>query len=225
MIDETHEPGLRSWIDTANSQATDFPIQNLPFGLFRRTGSQDQPRIGVAIGDQILDLAQCRERGRLDGLPEPLREACRAAILNPVMALGPMSTGLRRRLVELLRAGAPAEPELLVSMNGAELLKPMAVGGYTDFYASIFHATNVGSLFRPDNPLLPNYKHVPIAYHGRTSSIVVSGTDRAMRSRRFDRRRGSTTRRKSRPSSESATNWVSRSRSTTPRRTSSACVC
>jgi fumarylacetoacetase len=176
MIDETHEPGLRSWIDTANSQATDFPIQNLPFGLFRRTGSQDQPRIGVAIGDQILDLAQCRERGRLDGLPEPLREACRAAILNPVMALGPMSTGLRRRLVELLRAGAPAEPELLVSMNGAELLKPMAVGGYTDFYASIFHATNVGSLFRPDNPLLPNYKHVPIAYHGRTSSIVVSGT-------------------------------------------------
>jgi fumarylacetoacetase len=78
--------------------------------------------------------------------------------------------------VELLRAGAPAEPEVLVGMNGAELLKPMAIGGYSDFYASIFHATNVGSLFRPDNPLLPNYKHVPIAYHGRTSSIVVSGT-------------------------------------------------
>lgn len=176
MIDETHDPGLRSWIDSANVPTTDFPIQNLPFGLFRRTGSQDQPRIGVAIGDQILDLAQCRERGRLAGLPEPLREACGAAILNPLMALGPAAAGLRRRLVELLRAGAPAEAEVLVGMNGAELLKPMAIGGYTDFYASIFHATNVGSLFRPDNPLLPNYKHVPIAYHGRTSSIVVSGT-------------------------------------------------
>jgi fumarylacetoacetase len=176
MIDETHDFALRSWIEAANAPATDFPIQNLPFGLFRRKGSQDQPRIGVAIGDQILDLAECRERGRLAGLPEPLRDACRAAILNPLMALGPMSTGLRRRLVELLRSGAPTEPEVLVGMNGAELLKPIAVGGYTDFYASIFHATNVGRLFRPDNPLLPNYKHVPIAYHGRTSSIVVSGT-------------------------------------------------
>src|SRR6476619_1723017 len=137
MIDETHDPALRSWIDTANSPATDFPIQNLPFGLFRRTGGQAQPRIGVAIGDQILDLAKCRARGRIAGLPEPAREACRAAILNPVMALGPMSTGLRRRLVELLRAGARAEPEVLVSMNTAELVKPFAVGGYTDFYASI----------------------------------------------------------------------------------------
>ena len=92
------------------------------------------------------------------------------------MSLGPMSGALRRRIAELLRAGSPAEPALLVGMQDVELVMPIDAGGYTDFYASIFHATNVGGLFRPDNPLLPNYKHVPIAYHGRTSSLVVSGT-------------------------------------------------
>ena len=175
-MDETHDPDLRSWVESANDSTTDFPIQNLPFGVFRRKGRDDRPRIGVAIGDQILDLAQCREHGRLVGLPESLQESGSAPILNPLMALGPLSTVLRHRLVELLRTGAPIEPELLVDMTDAELQMPVAVGGYTDFYASIFHATNVGSLFRPDHPLLPNYKHVPIAYHGRTSSIVVSGT-------------------------------------------------
>ena len=177
MLNETHDPNLGSWIDTANSPTSDFPIQNLPFGVFRRRGSQAAARIGVAIGDQIVDLAVCRERGRLSGLPEALQEACARTILNPLMGLGQTATAaLRRRLVDLLRAGAPAETSVLVPMSDAELLMPVAVGGYTDFYASLAHATNVGRLFRPDNPLLPNYKHVPIAYHGRTSSLVVSGT-------------------------------------------------
>src|SRR5262245_55974010 len=175
-MNDTHDPALRSWVESANGPTTDFPIQNLPFGVFRRNGSEDRPRIGVAIGDQIFDLAQCRERGGLAGLPEALQESCAAPMLNPLMALGSMSTELRRRLVERLRAGASPQPDLVVDMKDVKLLMPVAVGGYTDFYASIFHATNVGSLFRPDNPLLPNYKHVPIAYHGRTSSIVVSGT-------------------------------------------------
>jgi fumarylacetoacetase len=175
-MNETHDPGLRSWIESANSPSSDFPIQNLPFGVFRRRGTGDQQRIGVAIGDQIVDLLRCRDERRLIGLPEPLQDACGRPLLNPLMALGPMSSALRRRLIELLRAESPAEPGLLVGMQDADLLMPIDARGYTDFYASIFHATNVGSLFRPDNPLLPNYKHVPIAYHGRTSSLVVSGT-------------------------------------------------
>ena len=175
-MDDTHDPGLRSWIESANAPASDFPIQNLPFGVFRRIGTSDRPRIGIAIGDQIVDLAGCRERGQLAGLPESLEDACSAPILNPLMALGGASSALRRHLVQLLRVGAPQESGYLVSMRDAELLMPIEARGYTDFYASIFHATNVGRLFRPDTPLLPNYKHVPIAYHGRTSSIVVSGT-------------------------------------------------
>jgi fumarylacetoacetase len=175
-MNDTHDPGLRSWIESANSPSTDFPIQNLPFGVFRRKGTSDRPRIGIAIGDQIVDLARCRERGQLAGLPESLADACGASILNPLMAIEGTSSALRRRLVQLLRVDAPQESGFLVSMRDAELLMPIDARGYTDFYASIFHATNVGRLFRPDTPLLPNYKHVPIAYHGRTSSIVVSGT-------------------------------------------------
>jgi fumarylacetoacetase len=175
-MDDTHDPDLRSWIESANSPATDFPIQNLPFGVFRRKGTSDRPRIGIAIGDQIVDLARCRERGQLAGLPESLEDACGASTLNPLMALGRASSALRPRLVQLLRVDAPKESGGLVSMSDAELLMPIDVRGYTDFYASIFHATNVGRLFRPDTPLLPNYKYVPIAYHGRASSIVLSGT-------------------------------------------------
>jgi len=176
VLNETHDPRLRSWIDSANEASSDFPIQNLPFGVFRKPGSRGAARIGVAIGDQILDLVRCRERGHLAGLPEALAEACARPILNPLMALGPLSGTLRHRLVELLRADGPADPALLVPMRDVDLLMPIDARGYTDFYASIFHATNVGRLFRPDNPLLPNYKHVPIAYHGRTSSLVISGT-------------------------------------------------
>ena len=176
MTNETHDNRLRSWVDSANAPSSDFPIQNLPFGVFRRTGSHDEPRIGVAIGEEIVDLVRCRERGLFSGLPELLHEACGQPILNPLMALGPLTSVLRRRLVEVLRADAQPDPTFLVAMRDADLLMPIDARGYTDFYASIFHATNVGRLFRPDNPLLPNYKYVPIAYHGRTSSLVVSNT-------------------------------------------------
>ena len=178
MINDTHDPSLRSWVDTANVDRADFPIQNLPMGVFRRRGSQDAPRIGVAIGDQILDLSCCRDMGLLEGLPEELQGASAAPVLNVLMALGGRAMSqLRQRLVKILRAdGRSADERVLVPMRDAELRLPADIGDYTDFYASIFHATNVGKLFRPDSPLLPNYKHVPIAYHGRSSSIVVSGT-------------------------------------------------
>jgi fumarylacetoacetase len=178
-IDDTHNPKLRSWVEAANSDHTDFPIQNLPFGVFRRRQSQESVRIGVAIGDQILDLPRCRELGLLEGIAGELPQAVAAPVLNPLMALGAAAMGqLRSRLIRILDADrGSGDPNLLVPMDQADLLLPVAVGDYTDFYASVYHATNVGRIFRPDNPLLPNYKHVPIAYHGRSSSIVASGTD------------------------------------------------
>lgn len=178
-IDATHDPNLHSWVDSANQADTDFPIQNLPFGVFRRQGNADSPRIGVAIGNQILDLTACHTIGLLQQLPEPLQAACIAATLNPLMALGRTAAlQLRHRLSQLLGAESdhPPASKILVSMSDAQLLLPAAIGDYTDFYASIFHATHVGKLFRPDQPLLPNYKYVPIAYHGRASSIIPSGT-------------------------------------------------
>jgi len=141
---------------------TDFPIENLPFGVFRRDGAA---HIGVAFEDRILDLHACA-RARL--IDEP---ALLAPVLNDMM---PRAREVRARVKELLTRGTADEH--LVPMAGAEMLLPMRVGDYTDFYASIHHATNVGSMFRPDNPLLPNYKWLPIGYHGRASSIVVSGT-------------------------------------------------
>jgi len=169
-----------SWVASANHPECDFPLENLPYGVFRRGAGV--AHIGVAIGDQILDLHACAEQGVLSGLPDPLVAACRAEVLNPLMALGPAAWGaLRRQLTALLDAES-AGPEtqrriepLLVPMGGASMQLPARIGDYTDFYASIHHATRVGRLFRPDNPLLPNYKYVPIAYHGRASSIVVSG--------------------------------------------------
>ncbi|MDQ2944624.1 MAG: fumarylacetoacetase, partial [Acidobacteriota bacterium] len=169
---------MRSWLESANDGSTDFPIENLPFGAFRHG---DKVRIGVAIGDYILDIAGLLETGLLQTLAAEAAEACRAPVLNQLMALGHAhSAALRARLQELLSADAPDRAKVaqcLVPMNAAELLLPVAIGDYTDFYASIHHASNVGRLFRPDNPLLPNYKYVPIGYHGRASSIVVSGAD------------------------------------------------
>ncbi|MFQ4144210.1 fumarylacetoacetase [Chlorogloeopsis sp. ULAP02] len=176
----THDPNLRSWVESANHKDTDFPIQNLPFGVFRPLGSAEPARIGVAIGDQILDLSKCYQAGLLQELPDQLQAACTASNLNLLMSAGSESGSiLRRHLSELLRSDRqqPASAtEILIPMSSAELLLPAIIGDYTDFYASIFHATNVGKLFRPDNPLLPNYKYVPIGYHGRASSIVSSGT-------------------------------------------------
>jgi fumarylacetoacetase len=170
---------LRSWIDSANDPATDFPIQNLPYGVFRYRG---QTCIGVAIGDRILDLHACVTQDLFSELHEELIVACTAKSLNSLMSLGTESwSALRGRLSELLDADKADRQtqgrvaKLLVPMDEAEMQLPAQIGDYTDFYASIHHATRVGKLFRPDNPLLPNYKYVPIGYHGRASSIVVSG--------------------------------------------------
>lgn len=177
-LDRTHEPNLRSWLDTANRSDTDFPIQNLPFGAFRRSGGAPTS-LGVAIGDRVLDLRGAVAEGWLASLPEAVRTALCEPELNRFLALGRGAWApVRTALSALLSAGEgprPA-PALLPARAKLELLLPLQVGDYTDFYASVHHATNVGAMFRPENPLLPNYKYVPIGYHGRASSLVVSGT-------------------------------------------------
>lgn len=179
-LDRTHEPGARSWVASAAGPDTDFPVQNLPFGVFRSADAPDpRPRLGVAIGQEVLDLAGVTSLDLFDALPVEVRGALAAPVLNPLMALGPPArAAVRDRLFDLLvdPGYAGAVGRCLVAAERAELLLPVDVGDYTDFYASIHHATNVGSMFRPDQPLLPNYKHVPIGYHGRASSVVVSGT-------------------------------------------------
>ncbi len=182
QVNETHDPKAQSWIESANRRGTDFPIQNLPFGIFRHVGSDELPRVGVAIGDQILDMTGAEMDGFFEGETAIAAEACLGESLNEVMSLGREHwSALRLRLHQMLRSDAPEGyrqrlSRHLVPMANAEMLLPAAIGDYTDFYASIYHATNVGSMFRPDNPLLPNYKYIPIAYHGRASSIVPSGT-------------------------------------------------
>ena len=183
-LDQTNDPSLHSWIESANDPSTDFPIQNLPFGVFRRRGDRIAG-VGVAIGDQILDVAACYDEGLFSGEVAEIASACRAPHLNSLMALGRgASSKLRVELSGLLRTNSAtseraraASSRVLVDSKSCDLLLPAEIGDYTDFYASIHHATNVGSMFRPDNPLLPNYKWVPIGYHGRASSIVVSGTE------------------------------------------------
>ena len=187
-LNQTHDVSRRSWIESANQLICDFPLQNLPLGVFR-TAAQSTPRPGMAIGSFILDLAAIAVAGLLPQdiptiAPAALATACQHPTLNALMALGsPAWSALRARASELL--GADTCPcgalrsqveSCLVPAEEAELLLPASIGGYTDFYASIFHATNVGSMLRPDQPLLPNYKWMPIGYHGRSSSIVVSGT-------------------------------------------------
>ena len=172
-MNETHDPELESWVESANEPSTDFPIQNLPFGVFAR--GDGQPRAGIAIGDQILDVVASLEAGYLK--KSAAAEACVESVLNRLMALDASELeSFRSDVSKLLAAGSPRRDGVLVPMTAAEMLLPVEIGDYTDFYASIHHATNVGSMFRPDNPLLPNYKYVPIGYHGRASSIVVSGT-------------------------------------------------
>jgi fumarylacetoacetase len=172
MTDDTCDVGLRSWVASANGHA-DFPIQNLPLGVFRRL-SGERPRLGCAIGDEILDLETCAETGLLAGLSAPIRGE---VTWNALMAVGPeVRQELRRVVSALLRLGAPPRPQLLVAQSAARMELPARIGDYTDFYASVHHATRVGALLRPDNPLLPNYKWMPIAYHGRASSIVISST-------------------------------------------------
>jgi fumarylacetoacetase len=158
MIDHTHDPQLRSWVESANREGCDFPIQNLPVGVFRVPG-ESRARLGVAIGDFILDAGAW-----LAG-----------ETLNGYLALSATQRrDLRQEWSTALAAGAVQRS--LYPQAECRMQLPALVGDYTDFYASIHHATNVGRMFRPDHPLLPNYKHVPIAYHGRCSSLMVSGT-------------------------------------------------
>jgi fumarylacetoacetase len=171
-------------VESANDPGTDFPIQNLPFGVFRPKGAEETPAVGIAIGDQILNLSVCRDAKLFKGLSYTAALSCDVPLLNSLMGLGPEYwSALRERVSELLRTDGPVNAndrdtvrDALVPMSDADMQMPANVGDYTDFYASIYHATNVGSMFRPDNPLLPNYKHIPIAYHGRASSLCVSGT-------------------------------------------------
>jgi fumarylacetoacetase len=178
-LDSTHDAKLRSWVASANRAGCDFPIQNLPFAVFRRTGSGENFRCGVAIGDSVLDLGALDMLSPFEGPAAAALAACGEPSLQRLMALGREArVALRRGLSECLRKGAPRAAELgaaLISQRDAEFTLPARIGNYTDFYASIHHATAVGRLFRPDQPLLPNYKWVPIAYHGRASSLGVSG--------------------------------------------------
>jgi len=183
-VNETHDPSLTSWIESANSPETDFPIQNLPFAVFSRKGDSER-RVGVAIGDQIVDVGESLSANLWTGKARDVARWCDRPTMNELMqAPRDALSEFRARLSELL-SGSPGDntvinplpPGALVPMSEADLFLPATIGDYTDFYASIYHATNVGKLFRPDNPLLPNYKHVPIAYHGRASSIVISGTE------------------------------------------------
>ncbi len=178
-IDETHDPQLTSWVSSANRAGCDFPIQNLPFTVFRRSGSAEPLRCGVGIGAAILDLTALGAASATDDTVAQAIAACAQPSLNALMALGaPAWLALRRWLSKVLRTGAGESGRLaaaLVRQSAAQFAVPARIGDYTDFYTSIHHAIAVGRLFRPDQPLLPNYKWVPIAYHGRASSIVVSG--------------------------------------------------
>ncbi len=163
-IDHTHDPGVHSWVESANDPASDFPIQNLPFGRFRRHGA-DHWHVGVAIGDQVLDahragVVPTDDMNLFMAQGAAARQAARLALFA-----GLRSSSVQRR----------AWAACLLPLSQVELGLPCVIGDYTDFYASLHHATNVGKQFRPDQPLLPNYKWVPIGYHGRASSILPSG--------------------------------------------------
>lgn len=179
-MNETHDLELQSWVTSANQTETDFPIQNLPFSVFRRH-SQEAFRGGVAIGDQVLDLAALHASNPFDGLAAEALAACSQESLNTFMAMGGDAwSALRLALSRALRIDSELETQVsacLIAQIDVVYDLPAKIGDYTDFYASIHHATNIGRLFRPDNPLLPNYQWVPIAYHGRSSSINVSGSD------------------------------------------------
>jgi fumarylacetoacetase len=181
---ETHDQNLKSWVESANTETTDFPIQNLPFCVFTRACTYENVRVGVAIGDFILDVYACYECCLFDD--ESFNIAVSAdnyCLDHSVMKKNKdLQMAFRKRLTEILSENADEETKKnvqrnLIPMDEVQFYLPAHIGDYTDFYCSIFHATNVGAMFRPDNPLLPNYKFVPIGYHGRASSVVISGTE------------------------------------------------
>lgn len=182
-LDETHDPALRSWVAGANDPSGDFPVQNLPFGVFRHD-FEERPRVGIAIGDRVLDCLAAARAGCFASLGPLVDDALQSWSLNALLALGRADArAVRLAASRLLREGTPESRRaqelrdtIIVGMDHVSMLVPAEIGDYTDFYASIFHAANVGAMFRPDAPLLPNYKYVPIGYHGRASSIVPTGT-------------------------------------------------
>ena len=187
---ETHNPNLKSWVESANDPATDFPIQNLPLCAFvAEHDGHTHGHLGVAIGDQVLDLTMLLEAGVLTDEDEADNEEAGEELMYPYWNLAVETpevwSTLRGKLQKFLNAETPTggqqsrrvRQKALKPIAQTQFLPPLSTLDYTDFYASVHHAANVGSMFRPDNPLLPNYKHVPIGYHGRASSIVVSGTD------------------------------------------------
>jgi fumarylacetoacetase len=183
-VNETHDENLKSWIESANTSDTDFPIQNLPFCVFARACTYENVRVGVAIGDFVLDIYSCYECCLFDDESFTIAVGTNNYCLDhSVMKKNKdLQAAFRRRLVEILSDTADEEirknvERNLIPIEDVQFYMPAHIGDYTDFYCSIFHATNVGSMFRPDNPLLPNYKYVPIGYHGRASSVVISGTE------------------------------------------------
>jgi len=178
-LNETHDPNVRSWLSCANLAGGPFPIQNLPLAIFRRGRADDTFRGGVAIGDQIIDLRALAAAQALTGTAAEGVRAAAQDSLNSLMQLGPdVWRALRSSLFHAMKQGSALEPSLrncLVPQSEAVYSLPAHIGDYTDFYISIHHATAIGRLFRPDNPLLPNYKWIPIGYHGRSSSIGISG--------------------------------------------------
>ena len=180
-LNATHDPQRTSWVPSANDGNTDFPIQNLPHGIFRRRGTGENWRGGVAIGDSIVDLAAAVAAGIFRGEVLAVAQAAAEPTLNRLMAMGPKPLSvLRAALSQALQTGSPQEAALkpcLVAQDAAEYSVPARIGDYTDFYTSVYHATNIGRQFRPDNPLMPNFKWIPIGYHGRASSVIVSGQD------------------------------------------------
>lgn len=180
-MSKANNPNLKSWVEV--KPGSDFPIQNLPFGIFRT--AEKTERAGVAIGEYILDLLVVAESGLLDEIPWPFKAVFSEKTLNSFIALGKHTTReVRERISELLNAdngelrdNEELKAQALVKQSDAEMLLPIHIPNYTDFYSSREHATNVGTMFRdPNNALLPNWLHLPVGYHGRASSIVVSGT-------------------------------------------------
>ncbi|HSH90368.1 MAG TPA: fumarylacetoacetase, partial [Ramlibacter sp.] len=180
MINETHSPKLMSWVASANSKACDFPIQNLPHGVFRRRGRDESFRGGVAIGDMILDMRAAFAAGVFEGEAAQAAQAAGSGSLNGLMAMGIAAwAALRLRMSQVLRSGAVEEGALrhcLIPQADAEFSVPAHIGDYTDFFTSWHHMMNAGRIFQPDHPELPNFKWLPLAYHGRSSSVSISGT-------------------------------------------------
>jgi len=176
-LDHTHDANAASWVSSAQIEDTDFPIQNLPLGVYQ--AGDGASRIGVAIGTQVLDLGRAFDTGLLSQISD-LEAACREPSLNTLMAMGrPAARRLRHALFDLLKAGSPAQQHgdtLLLDMAQVMMLVPARIGDFTDFFTSIHHARRTGQMFRPDTPLQPNFRHLPVAYHGRASSIVADGT-------------------------------------------------